>query len=100
MKLVHLRGYDGDHPRPQEDFHSQRFDLMFKRNYINDDFHLPVAPGELGLLPSPQFRDSVYEFDVDTLTPYSIKNVYYVKVHVQKCKDASSERISPNCNQC
>ena len=74
LKLVHLRGYDGDHPRPQEDFHSQRFDLMFKRNYINDDFHLPVAPGELGLLPSPQFRDSVYEFDVDTLTPYSIKN--------------------------
>ena len=77
LKSVWLRSYSGDHPRPQEDFSAQRYDLMFKRNYVNNDFHLSVAPGDKGLLPSPQFQDLVYEYNAYTAIGRGVIDPYF-----------------------
>jgi hypothetical protein len=74
IKFIQLRNYTGDHPRLQEDLLSQRYALMYKRDYVNNDYHLPLESFEVGLQPSPQFKDDIYDFEVNVLTGHVIKD--------------------------
>lgn len=74
LKFIDLQDYNSDHPRPHHDILSQRYNLMYKREYVNDDFHLPLECNEDGLRSSPQFKDDLYNFEVDTLTSEYIKD--------------------------
>ena len=72
LERVHLPDFMCEQPTPRPDLLANRYDLLFKREYVIDDSGEPCL--QIDLQPSPQFSTSVYEFSVDIALKNEIKS--------------------------
>ena len=73
LERIHLQGYCFEQPSPRPDVLDKKYELLYKREYVIDDSGAPCY--YIGLQPSPQFADSIYELDLEGASPYKVENL-------------------------
>lgn len=87
LEFIHLPTYIGEQPRPRDNLLDNKFELMFKREYVIDDSGSPVVGWDLQ--PSPQFAGTIYNLNIESASAKDIK--FPKKQHDREIIPALSE---------